>query len=215
MDKGQRIKITSGDDTGKMGTVFWTGEDRYRGGLRLGVRGDDGETYWINESDVEKTDAPEPPPPPSETFERDDRVRFRNRGEEGTGTVFWTGESRRGGQRLGIRDDRDPDGEAIWLDARFAKALSPEEDQGAPPRSGYGGGGGGRGGSGGGGGGGYNRSGGGQDEDANAPEAMMGGFNDGDVPPAPPQRPEAPPMDDAYIDAMAAGMDEDGGDIPW
>ena len=132
IDKNTRVTITTGDGKGQSGTVFWTGADKYRGGQRLGVRGDDGETYWVSEGDVETTtDAP----PAGATYDKGDRVRFRNHGQEGTGTVFWTGESRStGGQRLGIRDDQSPD-DAVWIDARFVSPLSPEDDAGPPPAS--------------------------------------------------------------------------------
>ncbi len=132
MNKGTRVRICSGRDSGKTGEVFWTGKDRYGDGLRLGIRGDDGETYWISEGEVETTDAPPPPVEAGPTFDKNDRVRFRRRGQEGTGTVFWIGESRQGpGQRLGIRDDANPD-DAVWLDARFAEKLEGEEAAPAP-----------------------------------------------------------------------------------
>lgn len=177
MDKGTRVKIVKGNGKDQTGTVFWTGPDRYRSGLRLGISGDDGETYWVSEEDVEKTDST---PPPAPTFDKGDRVRFRNRGQEGTGTVFWIGDSRSGpGQRLGIRDDSNPD-DAVWLDGRFAHPLPPEEDQGAPP-----------------------------DTDWPRPYDASTALN------PPPRDDEPPPIDDAYIDQMAATIEEDDGDLPF
>lgn len=196
MDKGTRVKIINGNGKDQVGTVFWTGKDRYGDGLRLGVRGDDGETYWISQRDVEKSDAVLPE---GDTFDKDDRVRFRKDGVECYGTVFWLGQSRNGpGQRLGIRDDNDPE-EAVWLDARFAEKLAEGEGPpapAAPPR---------RGGGNRGGGGSYSR-------------------DDGDAMPAdyaPPmgagEMPAAPPMDDSWIDQMASQIDEDpdGGAPPF
>ena len=123
VDKGTRIKVKSGPHSGKLGAVFWTGPDKFKGGLRLGVRTDEDETLWLSESEVEVSNARAATTKPSKLFEKGDRVRFRNNGTEGTGSVFWTGESKQGGQRLGIRDDADPDN-AVWTDARFAEALN-------------------------------------------------------------------------------------------
>ncbi len=125
--KGSRIEITGGRrGVGVCGEVFWVGESRYSDGQRFGVRGDDGETYWVDESEVRPTNRAAPEPEPGETFDKGDRVRFKLRGREGTGTVFWTGKSRSGpGQRLGVRDDQpeDPENDAVWLDARQATLI--------------------------------------------------------------------------------------------
>lgn len=194
MDKGTRVKIIRGNGKDQVGTVFWTGKDKYNGGLRLGVRGDDGETYWVSETDCETSDAEVPV---GETFDKGDRVRFRNRGTEGYGTVFWIGQSRNGpGQRLGIRDDADPE-EAVWLDARFAELLA--EGEGPPPPDpparGRG-----RGGSGGGGRGGRSYS---SDDEMPADYA---------APVSSSEMPAPPPMDDSWIDQMAGQADEYGDD---
>ena len=145
--KGDRIQITKGPAEGVAGTVFWKGQNKYGPGDRYGVRGDDGQTHWVDSESVAPTDAAVPEGP---SFERGDRVAFRDRDQEGTGTVFWTGQNKHGpGQRLGVNPDgaegRD---NAVWLDARAARPLSPEEDpQGADDGGGgYGGGGGGYGG---------------------------------------------------------------------
>ena len=125
--KGDRIRITQGPAEGVTGTIFWKGENKYGPGERYGVRGDDGETHWIDGASVEATDAAVPEGP---TFERGDRVKFRVQGQEGTGTVFWTGQNRHGpGQRLGVNPDgADGRDDALWLDARAARPLSPDED---------------------------------------------------------------------------------------
>jgi hypothetical protein len=200
--KGSRVKFKSGAKAGVTGTIFWTGKDKYKGGERYGVTGDDGQTHWANSSEVEASDAPEPDADAGEQFDKGDRVRFRDRGNTGTGTVFWTGDSRRGGQRIGIRDDHDPDN-AVWLDARAAERLSEEEDQGAPDQSGRG-----------------RDAGrstapsaaGGWAEDGpdfdNTAEAMQG-MGDGQVPDPPPDMPGPAPMDDSYLDGLAATIDDD------
>ncbi len=132
VDKGTRVEIVDGrQGKGQSGTVFWTGKNKWGDGERLGVRGDDGETYWVSDQDVEVTNAKAPEQPAGPTFEKGDRVAFKQRGQEGTGTVFWIGQSRSGpGQRLGINDDNGE--EAVWLDARLARALDGESPAPSP-----------------------------------------------------------------------------------
>ena len=219
MDKGSRVRITTGPGAGVTGTIFWSGKDKYNGGMRFGVRGDDGETHWVGERAVEATDAPEPVVD-GPSFEKGDRVEFKQQGQVGTGTVFWTGDSRRGGQRLGIRNDEDPDN-AVWLDARFCKASNTPE-----PAGGRGGGrggsrGGGRGGGGGGGGGGgrandrWSDAGDWGSDDGmvdDSFEAAMSGTRE--AVPEPPPDAGSPPPDDGYYDDLAASCDDDDSP-PW
>lgn len=127
MDKGTRVRITKGRDEGKAGVVFWVGEDRYGPGKRFGLRGDDGTTYWAREADVEVDDGPAPELPTADrTYGKGDRVAYEVDGERAYGSVFWTGESRAGGQRLGLKAEAD--GETVWRDARFVEPA----DDGAP-----------------------------------------------------------------------------------
>lgn len=187
MDKGTRVRITSGKGRGVSGNIFWKGANKWGPGDRYGVRGDDGETYWVAESDVEPDGSKAPPPPTGPTFDKGDRVRFKNRGEEGTGTVFWVGKSRNGpGQRLGINDDHGED--AVWLDAHRCEPLADEPNQApqgdapartAPPRGDW--------------------SGGGAPADE-APYAPNLDMN---------EMPEAPPIDDAQFDQWASYEEAD------
>ncbi|MEC7948822.1 MAG: hypothetical protein VX265_14740, partial [Myxococcota bacterium] len=184
---------------------FWKGPNKYGPGERLGLRGDDGETHWIDSASVEPTDAAVPEGP---TFERGDRIRFRLQGREGSGTVFWTGQNRHGpGQRLGVNpDDGDGRDDAVWLDARAAQPLPPEEDErGAEPRGGsargnpYGGD--------------DTRSAGREgdgwrsEEPEPIPHEYQGNVGLDDMPPA-------APWDDGAADAMAAGADAADGPPP-
>lgn len=118
MEKGTRVVVTKGRKAvGVTGTVFWTGPDQYSDGLRVGVRGDDGETYWLNGEYLEALDPEDTRAAvePAETFEKGDRVSWEAGGETLEGEVFWIGENKFGpGQRLGVRD---AGGEAHWLDA--------------------------------------------------------------------------------------------------
>ena len=194
IEKGARVQIKSGRAEGVAGTVFWKGENKWGPGERLGVRGDDGQTHWIDSAEVTPTDAAVPDAP---TFSRGDRVAFRQGAEEGIGTVFWTGQNRHGpGQRLGIHPDGgDPDS-PVWLDALATKALNPADDPGPPvdaaPR-------------GGGGGGGYRGSGGGggrSDDVAEIPHDYSAPMSMDELPPV-------APLDDGDIDQMAAWVDDD------
>lgn len=135
MDKGDRVRITGGrQGKDKTGTIFWKGPNKYGSGERFGVRGDDGETYWVSSDDVESTDAAPPPVEAGPTFEKGDRVAYEVRGEPGVGEVFWIGQSKSGpGQRLGVRPDGSD--EAVWLDARRARPATEEDEQAAAARS--------------------------------------------------------------------------------
>ncbi len=193
VDKGTRVTITKGKGTGVSGTIFWVGANKWGPGQRFGIRGDDGETYWAPEPDVEEAGGPAPEVEAGPTFAKGDRVGFKVGEREGTGTVFWTGDSRSGpGQRLGINDDSGE--EPVWLDSRFARALGADEppmvESGVPGV--------------------------GRDPAVAMPEY------DGPAqePPLPDSEPlasddEAPPpvpYDDGYFDQLAATVDED--DVP-
>jgi hypothetical protein len=137
VEKGTRVKVVKGKQSvGVEGVVFWTGPDRYKeNALRLGVRSDDGETIWVSTEVVEvvggggaTSPAPVPAGPPPK---KGDRVKWRNKGAEGLGTVFWVGPSKSGpGFRVGVNADGQE--EALWLDA--AQIQSAEGAPAAPPR---------------------------------------------------------------------------------
>jgi len=126
MKKGDRVSITGGKKgVGVSGEIFWIGKDKFGGGERYGVRGDDGDTYWVSSKQVEAADGPAPAVEAGPTFAKGDRVSFRFKGQEGSGSVFWLGENRYGpGQRLGVRPDDSE--EAVWLDSRFAEKIEGE-----------------------------------------------------------------------------------------
>ncbi|MBX2797142.1 MAG: hypothetical protein KTR31_05725 [Myxococcales bacterium] len=133
VDKGTRVEIVSGrKGKGVCGSVFWIGEDRYKeGAKRLGIHGDDGETYWVSADYVEPTDAPEPEPEGPEPG-KGDRVSFPLEDDErGEGQVFWVGPSKQGGgTRIGVQCD---DGETRWFDTRRVTLLSEATGGGEPP----------------------------------------------------------------------------------
>jgi hypothetical protein len=190
-NKGDRVQIEPGNKgEGVCGEVFWKGTKKWGEGERLGVRGDDGETYWIDDDCVSASNQSAPVQEPGDTFSKGDRVSFKSRGRQGRGSVFWIGDSRNGpGQRLGINDDDGED--AVWIDARFAEALSPDEDnQGAD--GGYGG----------------SASGGGYGGSDSG-----GSSDDADIPWTPPLDPGAiptpPPMDDSMADTWASNQEDD------
>jgi hypothetical protein len=53
LGKGSRVRVTSGKDEGVEGRVFWFGDSKFGPGKRVGIKGDDGETYWLDADDVE------------------------------------------------------------------------------------------------------------------------------------------------------------------
>lgn len=188
MKKGDRVKIKSGKGLGVCGSIFWEGASRYGDGKRFGMRGDDGETYWVDQSQVEEASGPAPVEEAGDTFEKGARVQFKLGEREGVGSVFWTGNSRNGpGQRLGVRDDENPD-DAVWIDARFCQAIEGE----APARPQRGGGGGGGGGS-----QGY------EDDEVDLPAEYNTSMSEADLPPA------APADDDFYT-----GFESDDDGVP-
>ena len=138
MDKGVRVEIVKGrKGKGVVGTVFWIGEDKYKeGGKRVGIHGDDGETYWVSTDYVEETDAA-PPEPSGPDPEKGDRVLWRQGDDAGEGEVFWVGPSKSGpGTRVGVKCDDD---ETRWFDSRAltllsedAPAAAAEEEDGPP-----------------------------------------------------------------------------------
>ncbi len=149
LEKGARVAIVAGrKGAGVRGEIFWIGENKYGPGMRYGVRGDDAETYWVDEASLgPESAAPAPPPrqakPPLAKGARVEIVKGRDKGK--LGEVFWVGESKFGvGMRYGVRGD---DEETYWVDEQLVEpsdAPPPEgqraEGQGsgdqAPPRRG-------------------------------------------------------------------------------
>lgn len=134
--KGDRVGIVSGrSGKGMRGEVFWIGESRYGKGTRYGIRGDDGETYWVDEQHLgAETDVPEPELPGGgrEPLEKGTRVRI-TRGEAAgtTGEIFWVGEKKFGrGMRYGVRGD---DEQTHWVDD---VACEPLDEASAPSAGG-------------------------------------------------------------------------------
>jgi len=141
MEKGTRVVVVGGRKAkGVTGTVFWTGPDSYGDGLRIGLRGDDGETHWLNADQVKALEEGEDPgPSEAPTVQKGAIVSFTTEGEAYEGEVFWVGENKYGpGQRLGVRD---PSGETHWLDAMRVTVLEassqpapPSDSGGGPPQ---------------------------------------------------------------------------------
>ncbi len=123
IDKGSRVRILKGKGKEQEGTVFWTGANNYGPGIRLGVRNDEGDTFWVNEDQVEVIEGEvadvSPAKPDGAALEKGGRVRWSQDGG-GTGVVFWVGESKGGSLRVGIKTDED--GETVWMFADRVKA---------------------------------------------------------------------------------------------
>ncbi len=128
-EKGARAAIMSGaKGAGVRGEIFWIGENKYGPGMRYGLKGDDGQTYWVDEASLGAEDAAPPAPAPAPksdaapaapgaTFDKGDKVTITaGPGSGKIARVFWAGRSKYGpGMRYGVRDDDD---ETYWLDGR-------------------------------------------------------------------------------------------------
>ena len=188
MKKGDRVKIVAGQGEGRCGQVFWVGANKWGPGQRLGVRGDDGQTWWVSEADAESSDEPAPVVEPGPTFQRGDEVVCTVGGGQVRGTVFWVGESRRGsGQRLGVRPDDDD--EAVWLDARFARLVDGQDSAASASASAS------------------------APAPAPARQEEPGELVEYAAPLGSDEGPPVPPMDNDYIEQMAASWDEEA-DVP-
>ena len=142
MEKGTRVEVIAGfKGKGAVGNVFWYGPDKFsEGSFRIGIKTDEGQTFWISTDDVREVDAgftsdstptqtskPEPEkrlqqstPQEANSFSRGMRVRW----VQGEGTIFWAGASKYGdGVRLGIKDDNEV---THWLDGAEVSLIVEE-----------------------------------------------------------------------------------------
>lgn len=130
LEKGMRVVVTGGQTAplGLTGTVFWLGENQWER-MRAGVRGDDGETWWLDPSHLEPSGAPAPTPSMNLCApEKGDVVRWKTRDGAMTGVVFWQGPDKFGdGTRLGVRGN---DGETHWLNAAWVEVVESLDDVG-------------------------------------------------------------------------------------
>lgn len=138
-DKGDRAAIVGGrKGVGVRGEVFWIGENKYGSGSRYGLRGDDGDTYWIDETHL----GPEGDAPPTPEYEAKPVlekgthvaiVKGSDAGKEGE--IFWVGDSKFGpGMRYGVRGD---DAETYWADERQIEVReAPAKKASAPSKAG-------------------------------------------------------------------------------
>lgn len=119
-ERGERVHVVGGPAAaiGLTGTVFRLGEER----VRVGVRSDEGEIWWVEPRHLAPSDSPAPwssslcPP------EKGDVVRWRDADGARFGTVFWVGTSRgEDGARLGVIDT---DGESWWLNAAWVEVVA-------------------------------------------------------------------------------------------
>lgn len=121
-EKGSRAAVVAGKKgVGVRGQVFWIGENKYGPGSRYGLRGDDGETYWLDDTQIGPESAGQAAPqsqakkPTASGPALDKGQRVVLKASQVRGEVFWVGQSRYGdGMRYGVRDN---DGNAHWVDA--------------------------------------------------------------------------------------------------
>lgn len=204
-NKGDRVAITGGKKgVGVRGEVFWIGENKWGPGLRYGVKGNDGETYWLDDAKLgDEKDAPPPPegaepPAPMEELAKGTRVRIRGGAARGQlGSIFWVGENKYGpGKRYGVKGDDD---DTYWLDQTQVEESDEPAAKKSPARAAASG---------------DNGAGGGGDDDA----GFANEFSDEDAPPAPMNDPgfdDAPPPGDDELHEASAFDDGDANDIPF
>lgn len=136
---GDRAAIVKGrNNVGIRGQVFWIGENKYGPGVRYGLRGDDGESYWVDETNIGPEEGAPPAPDaaePGEPLARGSRVSItKGRSAGVVGEVFWVGDSKYGaGMRYGVKDE---DGETHWADGREVELLAAPEAGGGEARGG-------------------------------------------------------------------------------
>ncbi|MEM9696677.1 MAG: hypothetical protein AAGA56_29315 [Myxococcota bacterium] len=138
-DKGQRAAIVKGKGAGVRGSIFWSGANKYGPGMRYGLRGDDGETYWVDEFSLGSEEGAPPAPPKTEgTVDAVDKgttvrvVAGPDKGKEGE--VFWTGRSRyRDQPRYGVRTGEGED-DTAWVDHDQVEVVAaPAKKEADPP----------------------------------------------------------------------------------
>ncbi len=129
-DKGDRAAIVSGrSGVGVRGSVFWIGENKYGPGMRYGLRGDDGATYWVDEADLGPEDQAPPAPEKAKeqgpTLDKGDTALITGGPHVGSsGEVFWVGRSKYGdGMRYGIRGEGE---DAYWVDSVHVRKQESE-----------------------------------------------------------------------------------------
>ncbi len=122
MDKGTRVKVVRGrKGVGKTGVIFWIGENKYGDGKRIGLEGDDGETYWIPMDDVEETSEVAATTHVGPEASKGSKVKWGPEGEESYGTVFWFGAAKNGrGNRIGVNDQH---GETHWFNTKQVTVI--------------------------------------------------------------------------------------------
>ena len=126
-DKGDRAAIVSGKNPlGTRGEVFWVGENKYGPGMRYGLKGDDGQTYWLNDEEIGSEEGAPPPPPPKPksdkpVLDKGTRVKIVGTKDAGVeGEIFWTGQSRYGpGMRYGVKNGE----ETYWVDEENVEVV--------------------------------------------------------------------------------------------
>ena len=122
MDKGTRVKVFKGQKgVGTTGVIFWIGDNKYGEGKRIGLEGDDGETYWLPMENVQETsevaEVGDAGPEPT----KGSKVRWGSGDTEGFGTVFWFGAAKNGrGNRIGVNDAH---GETHWFNAKQVTVI--------------------------------------------------------------------------------------------
>jgi hypothetical protein len=123
-DKGDRAAIVGGrNPLGTRGEVFWVGENKFGSGMRYGLKGDDGVTYWLDSEEIgsEEGAPPAPPPPDRPPLDKGTRVKIVGTKDAGIeAEIFWTGASKYGpGMRYGVKNGE----ETYWVDEANVEVI--------------------------------------------------------------------------------------------
>jgi hypothetical protein len=132
VDKGTRVKVYKGRNAvGTTGVIFWIGDNKFGDGKRIGLEGDDGQTYWLPMENVQETSEASTVEDSGPEPVKGSKVRWGSGETEGFGTVFWFGAAKNGrGNRVGVNDAH---GETHWFSAKQVTVIDDLPDAPVAP----------------------------------------------------------------------------------
>ncbi|RLB53160.1 MAG: hypothetical protein DRJ42_12755 [Deltaproteobacteria bacterium] len=108
LKKGSRVFARQLGKADINGSITWVGPNRYGGGFRYGIRGDDGSQYWVDEDDV--TPEIDPADIDPNAIKKGSRVRVTGGKHAGLEGDVYTAAA---AGRFGVRDDNE---DTYWVD---------------------------------------------------------------------------------------------------
>lgn len=130
---GTFVTVTRGRKVplGTTGVCIWVGAGKW--GYRCGVKDRHGDVHWTSLDNVEPTCGPLPPElvlkktplPPAPVVAKGDTVLMEKGDWAGeTGTVFWTGTSKAGNPRVGVRFGKGWKAPSDFFPGHFVKKVT-------------------------------------------------------------------------------------------